>query len=346
MQKKLIGYTALMGIGLGLAFYASIDTQKDKDLGQIWDTVAVDKIASVQYKAPQINIVVKKIPTGKGYWVDYRREEKISPPAPDANAGQANTLAPGEDKVIEEGFRADSKMGQFFDSFRPLRAERVIGDEKDVKKEDFGLGVDAPVLSFTLEDGKTLTYTIGQKSYGSRNVFLHDPVRKKIILVDGSQIENLADARNRMYERNFYEFDLNDIKKAEIAAENLQVKWDQSERDSNGVLQWKEDQEGASPKPSYKTWMDKVLKVKLQRYASEAERQKIDATPVLLSISFVDSRGPAETLEFRKTVGLDPLSNGADEYWVSSKFLAVPARIPTVRIEPVIKELPSLVGKS
>lgn len=349
MQKKLIGYTVLMGLGLGLAFYASVDTQKDKDLGQVWDDVAADKIVSVDYvvTAPQRKVVVQRIPNNKGFWVSFKSEDKVSPPAPEAGVDPTQAPPPTpETKVVEESFRADNKMAQFFDSFKPLRAERVVGDDKDIKLADFGIGADSPTLTLNLEGGKKLVYRIGQKSYGSSNVFVHDPERKKVILINGMQIENLADARSRMYERNMFEFDANDVKKAEIATDSLQAKWDQSERDDKGVLQWKEDREGSSPKASYKTWMDKVLKVKLQRYATETERSQVEAAPVVMSITFLDTRGPTDKLEFRKTSGIDPESKGTDEYWVTSKFLGIPARIPTVRIEPIIKELPTLLGKN
>ena len=336
MRKKFLLNGLFLVAALGLAYYASLPAGKNETGTQDWITIDEASLAEIKYLAADRTVSAKPLPGAdrSGWWIQSQKTPKIPPPTADAAA-----KAPAE--TVDVGFKADASIKDLLKSFQPLSALRVLGDSDKLNLKEFGM-VDSPDhLVFTTKDGKTIEFIVGKKSYGSTNPFLLDTARKKVILVHGTYIENLKNAVERMQERSIANFRFDEVKKLAIQRNGVKWQWDHSKKDSKGNLVWRDDKEGAEPKPSYATWLDKIFRLRVIRYASQAEKVAIDASRPLLSLECGDGVKPIETLVIYKGSGAD----GQPQYWLKTGFLDSYVDVGSPRVEALLKELDAWGGK-
>jgi hypothetical protein len=216
----------------------------------------------------------------------------------------------------------------------------VLDTVSDQQLQEYGLKDGANTLVIKRQDGKDVSLRLGKRSYGSRHRFAQElPNGKRVLLIDDTQIENLERAPSRLYERRIIELEADDIAKAQLNVGDRTRRLDHSKRDQSGELIWSDEADtGTKPRGLVDNFMDRLLKLRVAEYASEADEQTLkDVKPFFTVVVEKDGK-PADRISFLKTGGDKPL------YWVTSDFMKVHARLQASRVEPIEKDLEAVLG--
>ena len=332
MREKFLLNGLILTAALGLAYYASVPAGKNETGTQDWITIDESTLAEIKYLAPDRSVSAKPMAQGQvgSWWIQFKSTAK---------AQTADAKSPTE--TIDEGFKADDSLKELLKSFQPLNAIRVLGDSEKLDLKEFGMADQPDRLVFVTKDAKNIEFVLGKKSYGSANQFMLDSSRKKVILAQGAYIENLKNATGRMQERRLSTLRVDEVKKLLIQRNDSKWQWDHTKKDSKGNLTWRDDSEGAEAKPSYATWQDKLLRLRVLRYAKEDEINTIKRTQPILSLEYNDGTKAIETLFVYKT---SPADSPA-QYWLKTGFLNSYVDVGSPKIEALLKDLTEILGK-
>ena len=341
-MKDIVFYLILMIGGLGTAYWASMPV---KDSGE--EKIAVfsvdpKAIASLSYRAENLDVKVNKAQNSKRYWVNFAKTEVPKKPKKEDKKAQAKeALEESKDPVVKkQRFLASDKLDAILEGMNPFQALRVIGDNVDSEAlKEFGLDDPKEFVTVTDSDGKSHSFALGSKSYGSRNRFAKEQEGGRIILIDGRPFENLSRANYRLYERKLYGFNMDDVTNAQVVANKTSKVLDHTQRNSKGELQWSDKSEGAKPKHTYSTWMAKISRLRLMNFADAANIAKLSSVQPFLQIAFDRKGDKLGDLQFFK------LEGEKTTYWIRSDFLGTFAEISSNRIGPIEKDIDSILAK-
>lgn len=360
MRLDISIYGALLAAGLGAAYWASQPTDESGDEEKVQvvslDPATISEI-SFSTKDPTSGVAVEAVAKRRDgsprFWVTHVKTEPVKDvpnphaakdPIKDPTKGAAKDVSevsdgPKPPKVTTEQFLANEKMDELTKSFEPFVAARIIGNVGDDQLAEFGLKGATDRLVVKTSDGKTLALLLGKKSYGSRNRFvLETEGQGRVLLVDDQGLENLERAPLRLYDRRLVSFELADVQNAVVTAGTQSKRLAHTQRDKTGELLWTEDEENAQPKPSFDSWMDKVAKLRITAYGEAADEAALAGVAPFLEIAFEKDGKVLDTIKLKKVPGEPPV------YWVTSDFLGLHGKIPPARIEPIEKDLGSIVA--
>ncbi len=318
MRKQIFGYIALLCVALGVAYLASNPADDKGEMANDWYSIKPDQIKSIRYEDPQVKTKIE--PKDFGYWAEVEEKKKL----PD-----------GSEKTEEEAFKASGEMKPIEEELNPLVALRVVGSAKDQNLADYGLQEQNRKFVVEPKSGPALTLIIGKKSYGSREAFALDEAKQEVILISGNIVDQVKNARTRLYERDIVKAEDERIKKAEVTHQGKTVRWDHSERDQNGALLWRDDKEGAPAQASYRNWMDKIYKTKVMSFPSLEEQKRISSLQPFLVVTFFGERGEIDKVSFFKEEG--------DKYYATSSSLKTWVAVNPSRITPIEKDIEGIM---
>lgn len=327
MRSELKWFVLLLVVSYGVAYWASIPDEGSKTEKFTVFTVEPKSIESLSYVEDKLEVKIAKR-SGQGYWVDFTKTEEPKSPPTGGDEG-----APGTPKQTTETFLASNKISEVFGEFNPFEARRLLGKLSDVSSEEFGFGEGAAKMTLVAK-GKTWEFEIGKKSYGSRFQFVYEKSNDRVMLVDGKAIETLARANVRLYERKFVGFELDDVTEVTVKTAKGQKVMSHTQRDAKGNLLWSLAGGDGTPKPVYKSWMDKIDRLMLMHYVEQSEVSGIQKSAVF-EIEFKKGGAVLDTARFFKSQGVD----GTTDYWVTSKHLESFAKLHKNRMEPIVKDL-------
>lgn len=353
MRLDLMVNGLLLVAGLGFAYWASIPADDSEAQKIDIIDIAPKTVAGVRLVGPDLTVEAKRREDGERFWITHERTER---PKEEKKPGDPHTAplpegeenpVPADTVVVEpvvktERLLGNEKVDELLASFAPLKAERVIGEIKEDQYPEFGLEGLKWRFVVTQDGGKETHYFLGKKSYGSQNRFVMetDAAGKpgRVILVADQGFDNFEKAHLRMHDRRLVKVPMEEVTKAEIKAGGITKIMAHTQKDKNGEPIWTDDEEGAAPKPSYETWMDKVNKLRLAGYATAEQEQQLAATEPFLEIALQKNGSVVDTMQFRKISGEKP------EYFVTSNFLKVNANVVASRAEPVEKDIATIFG--
>lgn len=331
-------YTGLLCVGLGMAYWASLPAKDaDADKVAVWD-LAPNSISEITYKTADSNtVLLREGDSAKRFWVTFDRK--------------ANEKDP-KSKAENDRFLANEEVGDVLNAFHPFNAQRSLGKLKDDQIAEFGLK-DAPETLTVKSGDKSLELRLGKKSYGSRNQFAMDPKDEKVYLVDGKVMQTLGAAKSRLYERRFTDVNWDEVTRVEITAGTKKKAMQHTKKEDNTGAKWSDEGKDAPEKPSYGSWVDKIAKLRTLNFATPDEAAALKDKSPFLAISLEKNGAVVDILEFRKVdlpqsslpVGADPTAKALDRtgYFLMSKFLGTPVRLASSRMEPIEKDMPSIL---
>ncbi|MGE0172809.1 MAG: DUF4340 domain-containing protein [Oligoflexales bacterium] len=359
MNRSLSFYTLGLAGSLIFAYYSSMPKSDSGDDSVDWVNFPSDSVESVTLESAKVNLSANARSTG-GFWIkmeqtvadaktdsEHGGDEKADLPSENpVDAAKPEGPEPAGKQVKIKEFKAGEGFNDLVSSFAPLKAKRVIGDAKSLDTKEFGFdSEDVMNLKVKTKDGKELKLKIGKKAYGSSNLFALDEEKGKVILVRGNRIEDLAKADQRMYERNIFKAQQEDVKKARVTAGEKNLNLDHSVRDEHGNFSWKQDKEGAAAEKIYTNWMDKIWRLKLIEFADVATNEQLNAAATIFELSFFDEHKEIEKIVLKKIVvpGEAGQPNKIN-YWIKTDFLGSFAKIDLNKAEAIEKDLPSLLA--
>ncbi|MBM4252216.1 MAG: DUF4340 domain-containing protein [Deltaproteobacteria bacterium] len=337
MRTDLVVYSALLAAGLGAAYWASLPTPEGSEDAVTILTVEPKTVTEISFKSPDVDVTMRKRPSDERFAVTHTRSE-IPPVNP--HVPRDEKAPPPAPKVTTEQFLSNEKTQSLLTSFSPLYAVRVLDTVTEQQLQEYGLKDGAHTLVIKRQDGKDVSLRIGKRSYGSRHRFVQElPSGKRVLLIDDTQIENLERAPSRLYDRRIIELEPQDIAKAQLNLGDRSRRLDHSKHDQAGELIWTDEADtGGKQGGLVDNFMDKLFKLRIAEYASEADEQTLkDVKPFFTVVVEKDGK-PVDRISFLKTGGDKPL------YWVTSDFMKVHARLQASRVETIEKDLEAVLG--
>ena len=344
MRRDLVGYGIFVFLGIGAAWWATLP-QKEGDSSRI-DVLKIEpkQVTSVSYESSDIKVFAQR--DGERFWITQTTAPKA--PAP----GQPVPPSPKPER-----FLANEQFQEVLSWLNPLTALRVVGTPKSDELKDFGLGEDAASLSFQV--GETgYTFKIGKILYGSSNRFMLDGRDGRVLLVEGRVIDLVAKARQRMFENRIVKVDFAEIDRIEVRTDGKSKRIAKVVKGTDGAVQWGDDTEGASEKPAYASWVDKLAKLRLYMFPELESLGELDKADEVMTVVLESKGKPVETLVMRKTTEMAPnpdaQKNGKSDprkapteistsiYYVKSDFLGGYAKVWLDRAQPLVKDLVTL----
>lgn len=358
MRLDTAVYGGLLTAGLAFAYWASIPEDDGDQEGKVNVATFDPKLIS------EISVDAKDAATGLGvsvvalrragddrFWIEHSKSE-AAPPAKAADASKekaldkmiaAATATASPPVVTTERFLGNEKFEEILKGFEPLSAVRVIGQVDEKQREEFGLSKGTGKLTLKTTDGKVWTLALGKTSYGSRNRFAMEGDAShpgRVLLIEGDGIDGLEKAPLRLFDRRLVSFEFIEADKASIITSGQNKRLAHTLKDKNGELLWTDDEASPTAKPSLDSWMDKVSKLRLVKYAADDKEKLLTSVQPFLEISFEKDGKVIDSIRFKK----DPTE--AATYWVTSEFLKVHGQVASTRMESIEKDASTVVGSS
>jgi len=319
LSRSLAIYSLLLAAALGLAYKASLP-RSSIDANEVeWARVNRAAITEIQFKSPTVTVTAKSM--AKGFWIDYH-EMAVSEGAED----------------IVDGFRASARIEDFLKSFQPLVATRVLAAAEDELAE-FGLDKEsAGRLVVRGGERDLLTIRIGRRAFGSRQYYVYDEVRERVLIVDGREFEAFEKARNRLYERELSDLVIEDVTHVEIGAQ-AQVQRIERRVADDGNPGWGLDREGAEINDTFANWLNRVLRLRVVSFLQTDELAMLEGLAPFLETTFERQNKTVETFRFLKKVQ----AGGEVAYFVQTSYLGRPARLSVSAMDQIDRDIANIM---
>ena len=357
MRLEIGLYGVLLASSLGAAYWASLPTKEGDEQKVALVSIEPKQVTEISFVSKDTEVTATRRDGDSRFWVNWKKTETIDPPKSAQATSSAASTATGTGtqtstetaqapdkpavlpKVKTERFLGNEKVDEVLASFAPLQALRVIGKVDGARLKEYGLD-DASTKLVVKSGGQSISLVLGKKSYGSRNRFALEGER--VVLIDDQAVENIERANLRLYDRRLVAQEFDSVQKAEIAAAGKSKRMNHTQRDKNGELLWSDDEEGATGKPAYGSFMDKISKLRLSAYADPEQQVKLDQVPPFLEIALENDGKIIDKIVLKKL----PDDQEKSEYFVTSNFLKSYGKLPAARVEPIEKDIePILTDK-
>ncbi|SMF55365.1 DUF4340 domain-containing protein [Pseudobacteriovorax antillogorgiicola] len=311
MNSRVLPYFVLFLIGLAGAYWAS--GPKDKvDRGQVWLNID-GKIELITYQDPKKRVIVD----ADQRWVtEAEMQDGIDLPPVEYKAGKAF------ENVLED--------------LETLRALKTIGKFSEVSAEEYGFAGEEKTTLIIKTKNEEYSFEIGKRSFQTSNVFVRDMKRDEVILVSRSAINILRNAKARLYERKPYNFDLNDdVVAVQISRGDKSLELVKEGRSEKGKVVWKRSDKDDKA-DSEASWLEKVLKLQVKKYATPVERQNLDKADALVTIGFKGQKNDVESMSILK---LNPGGDELEQFWLKSNYVKTYVLVDSNRAKTLVQDL-------
>ncbi len=320
MKVKVLPYFVFFLACLGFAYYASGPTVEKKRSSQEWTSVPRDSVDAIHYDYEGVVADVKRVSGTQSYWVDYTRVAE----GPKGTKEEAGRILAGE------------RMKEVLDLLQSLQVEKVIGPVKDVKIEEFGL--DKPSGSFEVKYGgdKSFKLAIGKRSFQSQGVFVLDEGKQTILMVNRKLFSAFERPKGRLGLDHPFLFEGDQVTSVSISAENEQREFVRQNKGESKL--WFARSKSDAPHESFRSWLEKFLRLKVETYPEEGQIQAIEQLPRKFTLQFGGDKGELDVLAIFEDKSATPA-----RYWVKSKALPVPLGVDASAIAVLISDLPNIL---
>lgn len=321
MKRESGVFTGLFIISLGLAWWASMPvSSKDENVKSVV-SITPAQIGSIELSASDTKVEIKSQGEDR-WWVD-------------------TTKTGGK-----ESFLASAKMKEVLSQLNPLEAIRVIGVVKDEALADFGLsGAQKTLRVLDKKGGVLLDLAIGKQAFGTRNFYVEDLKEKSVMLIAGEFVGDIEKAELRLYERTFTNVPMDELQSAVISYNDKSQKLSHTKRDDKGILLWTKDSPDGPVNAPAKSWFERLDRTRIVSFATAQELEMLKNAKPLFSVELTALGSSKESLVFVKAAPNPAQKDAGAEYFVQSIFLGTWAKVASARMEPVEKDLPSVVSE-
>ena len=338
MARDIYIYTGLFTASLGLAWWASTPQSSKDPERRALVSIAAGQIGKIEYQAPEVKVEIAPAEGPEKFWIST--EKTI--PATNPNNPAAPT--PSKDR-----FLASAKLKDVFAQLNPLEALRTIGGVKDDALQEYGLKDTQKIFKIADRSGsEVISLAIGKQAYGTRNYYAMNTKDKSVLLISGDLLGDVEKADIRLYERTVTNIVFEEIQHAVITVGKKSRKLAHTRRDDKGGLIWTDDEVGTDAAKadatkavaSAKSWFERLDRVRVVSFASAEEAAKLKDAPVIFEVSVDVAGGTKDHFVYKKTPGTEA---GGTDYWVYTDFLGAFAKVGATRLEPIEKDLTTIL---
>lgn len=380
MLGKLTPYILLLLGSLGLAYYSSLPGNDKKSTASQWLDIRGDQVATIKYQEAKTKSVTISPYQKSSYWVTVEEFKKPAKPLTKlaskpgdghehhSHGPEEAEAAPAADKVAKvdqpppiaseplgiteiKGFKANQNVTSLIDFFAPLYADRRLGNVSPENRDAYGLGTEAAKLTIEAKNGAKHEFLVGAKSYGTANKYLFDQQRQELLLIKSVDLDNLAQASSKLFENKLTDIAAADFEQIAVSRGTQKATWDHTSQDGKGRRVWKKNRNDTQPDKALESWVDKIAKLRAQKYATADEVKKLEDSPALFSLAVLVENKEKELFVFKRqeeSVGASGQPAGATEYsyWVKTGFLGTYVRVSNNHLDAIDKDLPTLMSNS
>jgi hypothetical protein len=342
----------------------SIEQKRDAHGSYHWVRIETQKPAPSKPKAPappkgEEDSKAGKGADDKGAATAESKGETKGPDDGEADTTQAKATskdsdkapasAPTEPSVITElkNFVANQTAQELFDKLKQLPAARVLGKLGQEKLDEFGLSESD--TSFTIVSGSTTRrFRVGDRTYGNLDYYLQDTADERVFVVRQDLVDQVKNARSRLYTANLHDFTLADVEHVVISQGEQSLTLWQHDREKSGAAYWTSEKNPESKQgdDSYRNWIGKVDALRVKEYSLPSDKPA-DLNP----IARVDYFDGAKKLGFvtlfetgsAPILGKPTPNEGGKTYYAESEHTRVPVEIYRSRAEEVGKGLSTVL---
>ena len=210
-----------------------------------------DRIQEISWKSEKQDVTLKTIEDaqGKYLWVQYT--DKRTP-----------------DALQERYFKAGPNGEKLLKNLSPLVGIRKLNG--DIESDSLGFGKPSATLQVTSND-QIRTFTIGDESYGTRDLYVRDDQSQEIFLIDDAKLRSLRQARTSLPDRSLWANDSNQTTSATLTLQTQSLKLTHKDWQDRGQSKWVKTDNPQDDSTQIETWMTKVLRVSVSQYAKPDE---------------------------------------------------------------------------
>jgi hypothetical protein len=266
----------VLGVLLGVAMVASYVTWTHADE----KTEETDKIAmfrasegdvtKISWTAEDTVLVAEKKKDDKGdyTWVTVTETiTKAKPPEPADT--DASTPAPEPEKETKiTAFLGNDQAQEMWTDFSPLKALRELETTATTDPKVFGLDTPKSTLELT-KGAEVMTMPVGGETWGSKDRYVG--LNGKVFLVDDQDLRPLQYGKTRLVERNLQPLAEADLDTVTVTKGTNSVVFTQKNREDRAKAFWSRESAPETADAAAATWLDKLLKVKLQVFVADAD---------------------------------------------------------------------------
>lgn len=230
------------------------------------------EVTKIVYTADDATITLERRHDDHGdyTWVTTHEEvAKAVPPKPAGDTDVAATPEPPPEKVITEtAFLGNDAAEKLWKTFSPVMALRELAADGNFDPKTFGL--DAPKGTLTVDKGGApLAMQIGGETWGARDRYVQ--LDNKVFLVDDQDLRPLQYGKTRLVERGVQPLAEADLDTATVTQGATTVGFTQQHREDRQAAYWARDSAPDQKDEVGATWLDKMLKVRVQAFPAAAD---------------------------------------------------------------------------
>ena len=242
MLKPTIPFLGLFFISAGLSLWFSLAEKSVTSSSAKWIEIPKASVAAISLQTKKEKIDIRK---QEGlFWATISKRG-------------------GESESAGYTFRVNKEFSKVLSGLDPLYAKRIVGNTKDVKLLDFGLGDESTRIKISHSDAQVREMVMGKRSYGSSSLYLQDLKTGTIALVESEVFELLKSSRSRLIERNIWDSQVHsEMTKGTIIYEGKEVSFNS---ELGPKKKWEASKDSIDDK-LLNNWLSQLNKLRVQDY--------------------------------------------------------------------------------
>lgn len=320
MKAKVLPYLIFFLASLGFAYYASGPDEEKKRPSEEWTSIPKDSLDSIHYEYEGVVADVKRADGYKAYWVDFKKVKE----------------GPNGSKEESGHFLAGDRMKEVIDLLASVQVEKVIGASKDVKVEEFGLDKPSGKFEVKYAKDKAFVLAIGKRSFQSQGVFVLDEGKQTVLMVNRKLFSAFERPKTRLALDQPFLFNPDDVTGVLLAAGDSRGEFVRQNKGASKV--WFARKKTDAPHESFRNWLEKFMRVKVDTYPEEAQAAAIEQLPKKFSLQLSGDKGELDVLTLFEDQTVNPA-----RYWIRSKSLPVPVGVDAAAVSVLVADLPNIL---
>ncbi|GEM_PF-1590337 len=321
-------YAILLVLTLGVA-YGTWKGEEPEEKSSVVVFEPTGGLASLEWDGER-NAATIEI-TGEGddleTWVVAGRKEKVEGPAlppptgdddsaaeavagagdddsADATAEEEPTPAPKPEygEPVFKSFPGNEQAKKLVTSLSPLSALRRFDDLDADALEQMGLNESNGTL--TLEDGtgKTASFEVGSKAYGSNDTYVRVAGGNTVYLVSSKVLGPLRGAETRLMERNIFGFEEEDATAATVSTGVASVSFSHQGRHDKANAFWARPDALETRDTPAQGFVEKVFQLRATAYQTEDETVAEGDLETMVTVSLEREEGDPGSVALARSV--------------------------------------------
>lgn len=312
MRVKILPYVAFFVASLAFAWFASRPTLQTETMGKEWISFSKQSISKIIYTDENATVEISKDPNvPEAFWIESIEKPKEGTP-------------------IKDRYLVSERFNEVMAELSPFRVDKQIGEASKVNLADFGL--DKPTGTFEVQygEGKVFTLLMGKRSFQSPTVFVLDKEKNLVLLVQRKVMSMLEKPKTRLGMSKPFTFAENDVARVYVTVDGKTSKFF---RKSQGTEQiwYPEAKDTASE--AFRNWIDKVLKLRVEGYPQDEQKEALGKLPVKASFELKSDRADLDTWSIIEEPGATP------RYWLKAGKLPVPVLIDATKVPVLLNDM-------